>query len=73
MTAASTVRCPWCHTDLAPEDAKPIQFVRLPSAPDTDNMQCRDVIGCRRRQHALDEALDEELRSLGLHFLCKPT
>jgi hypothetical protein len=68
---APTVRCPWCDTDIALEDAKPILYAKLRDVPDSDNMQCRDLIGCQKRQDATDAALDAELRNLGLGFLCR--
>jgi hypothetical protein len=50
-----SVRCVWCETELAPEDAKPILYARLPDRPDTENMQCKDEAACDRRQARLDD------------------
>jgi len=55
--ADKTVRCVWCETELAPEDAKPIKYARLIDRPESENMQCKDDAACRRRQDVLDRAV----------------
>jgi hypothetical protein len=71
LAAAAVVRCAWCQTELAPQDAKPVKYARLRSAPDADNTQCRDLIGCQQRQDLIDAQLDARLRTAGLAFLCR--
>lgn len=56
-TAQARVRCVWCGTELAPEDAKPIKYARLEDVPDAENMQCKDEAACDRRQEVLDRAV----------------
>ena len=62
MTA---VRCVWCEIELAPEDAKPIKYARLPGTPDEQNMQCKDDDACDRRQDALLAASIIRSRAVG--------
>jgi hypothetical protein len=66
---AKAVRCVWCEEELAPEDAKPIKYARLPSAPDEENMQCRDEAACQQRQDRIDAVLNARLQAKGLGFL----
>lgn len=44
------IRCVWCETELAPEDAKPIKYARLDDRPDSENMQCKDEKACDSRR-----------------------
>jgi hypothetical protein len=69
IVTAKGVRCAWCETDLAPADAKPIEYARLRDRPDDENMQCRDDDACRERQDRQDAELHARLRAKGLGFL----
>jgi hypothetical protein len=60
-----TVRCVWCETTLAAEEAEPIKYARLRDAPDEDNMECKDHAACDRRQDALDAAIIVRSRAAG--------
>ena len=53
IPAAESVRCVWCETELAPEDAKPVKYARVDDAPDSENKQCKDEAACARRQARL--------------------
>jgi len=66
---AKNVRCPWCDTELAPEDAKPIKYARLADRPDDENMQCRDDGACQQRQDRLDAIQRARMEAAGLGSL----
>ena len=60
-----SVRCVWCETELASEDAKPIKYARLGGVPDSENMQCKDEAACDRRQARLDDEQRARMESAG--------